>query len=50
MSKEEEYEEVIKKYMKALAEYDLDGLCSLFTPEAKVYSPLLGWLEPRVFF
>ena len=36
--------------MKALAEYDLEGLCNLFTPEAKVYSPLLGWLEPRVFF
>ena len=44
------YEEVIQKYMKALAEYDLEGLCDLFTPEANVYSPLLGWLEPRVFF
>ena len=44
------YEEVIQKYMKALAEYDLEGLCDLFTPEANVYSLLLGWLEPRVFF
>lgn len=50
MSKEMIYEEIIAKYMKALAEYDLEGLCNLFTPEAKVYSPLLGWLEPRVFF
>ena len=36
--------------MTALANCDLDGLCSLFTPEAKVYSPLLGWIEPRIFF
>lgn len=50
MSKTVAYEEVIQKYMKALAEYDLEGLCNLFTPEAKVYSPLLGWLAPRVFF
>lgn len=42
MSKEAIYEEIIQKYMKALAEYDLDGLSNLFTPEAKVYSPLLG--------
>lgn len=50
MNKQEIYEEVIKKYMLALANCDLDGLCSLFTPEAKVYSPLLGWIEPRIFF
>ena len=50
MNKQEIYEEVIKKYMLALSKYDLDGLCSLFTPEAKVYSPLLGWIEPRIFF
>lgn len=36
--------------MLALSKYDLEGLCSLFTPEAKVYSPLLGWIEPRIFF
>ena len=50
MNKQEIYEEVIKKYMLALSKYDLEGLCSLFTPEAKVYSPLLGWIEPRIFF
>ena len=50
MRKTVAYEEAIQKYMKALAEYDLEGLCDLFTPEANVYSPLLGWLEPRVFF
>ncbi len=50
MEKQEVYEEILKKYMKALAEYDLDGLCNLFTKDAKVYSPLLGWIEPRIFF
>lgn len=50
MNKQEIYEEVIKKYMLALSKYDLEGLCELFTPEAKVYSPLLGWIEPRIFF
>lgn len=50
MDRKEKYEEVIREYMEALAKCDLDGLCSLFTPEAKVYSPLLGWIEPRIFF
>ncbi len=50
MDKKEKYEEIIGQYMQALAQYDLDGLCRLFTPEAKVYSPLLGWIEPRIFF
>ena len=50
MQKLEIYKEIIKKYMTALANYDLDGLCSLFAPGAKVYSPLLGWIEPRIFF
>ena len=50
MDKKEKYEEVIRQYMEALAKCDLDGLCKLFTPEAKVYSPLLGWIEPRIFF
>lgn len=44
------FEQIIEKYMKALAAYDLDGLCSLFAKDAKVYSPLLGWIEPRIFF
>ena len=48
--KKEIYEQVIDKYMQALAEYDLDGLSALFAPNAKIYSPLLGWLEPRIFF
>ena len=50
MDQQEIYEEVIKKYMMALAHCNLVGLCELFTPEAKVYSPLLGWIEPRIFF
>lgn len=50
MSKQEIYEDVIQKYMRALAAYDLDGLNSLFTEDAQIYSPLLGWLSPRVFF
>lgn len=50
MEKQKIYEEIIKKYMTALAKCDLDGLCALFTPDAKVYSPLLGWVDPRPFF
>lgn len=50
MNKQTIFEQVIEKYMKALASYDLDGLCSLFAPNAKVYSPLLGWIKPRIFF
>ena len=49
-NKLEIYEGIIKQYMTALANCDLDGLCRLFTPEAKVYSPLLGWIEPKIFF
>ena len=50
MTKLEIYESVIQKYMYAMSVWDLDTMCSLFTPDAKVYSPLLGWLSPRVFF
>lgn len=50
MNNLEIYEDIVKKYMSALARCDLDGLCQLFAPDAKVYSPLLGWIEPRIFF
>lgn len=50
MSEQQAYEEVITRYMQALAACDLDGLSSLFTADAQVYSPLLGWVEPRMFF
>ena len=50
MSNLEIYEDIVKKYMIALAHCDLDGLCQLFAPDAKVYSPLFGWIEPRIFF
>lgn len=43
-------EAVIARYMEALGRCDLDGLCALFAPDAQVYSPLLGWIPPRVFF
>lgn len=32
MDQQEIYEEVIKKYMMALAHCNLEGLCELFTP------------------
>lgn len=50
MAQREVYEEVIGRYMQALANCDLDGLCSLFSEDAQVYSPLLGWVDPRLFF
>ena len=50
MNKQKIFEEIIKKYMTALANCNLEGLCELFTPDAKVYSPLLGWIEPKIFF
>ncbi len=50
MNKIDIYEDVVNKYMQALAACDLDGLCKLFTPDAKIYSPLLGWVEHRGFF
>lgn len=50
MSTKDAYEEVVRRYMQALAACDLDGLSALFTADAKVYSPLLGWVEPRMFF
>lgn len=49
MSEQQAYEEVITRYMQALAACDLEGLSSLFTTDAQVYSPLLGWVEPRMF-
>lgn len=50
MAQREVYEEVIGRYMQALANCDLDGLCALFSEDAQVYSPLLGWVDPRLFF
>ena len=49
-SKKEIYEAAIQKYMESLAKFDVDGLNSIFTEDAQVYSPLLGWLSTKVFF
>lgn len=43
-------ETTIDRYMALVPDYDVEGLAGLFPEEAKVFSPLLGWMEPRAFF
>jgi hypothetical protein len=29
---------------------DVTAICALFTPDAKIFSPFLGWMHPEPFF
>jgi ketosteroid isomerase-like protein len=40
----------VRHYLEALERGDTDTLCALFSPDARIHSPFLGWMQPRPFF
>lgn len=40
----------VRTYLKELERGNVTGVCSLFKPDAQIYSPFLGWMEPVPFF
>jgi ketosteroid isomerase-like protein len=40
----------IRQYLEALERGDTDAVCALFSPDAQIHSPFLGWMQPRPFF
>ncbi|KVW32083.1 nuclear transport factor 2 family protein [Burkholderia ubonensis] len=49
-SSEALYTRQVGTYLKALERGDAAAICALFTPDARIFSPFLGWMEPRPFF
>ena len=44
------YTRQVDTYLKALERGDVAAICALFTPDARIFSPFLGWMAPRPFF
>lgn len=44
------YAEHIARYLTRLEQCDVDGIVALFSNDAQIYSPFLGWMNPRPFF
>lgn len=44
------YTRQIRAYLEALEHGDVAAICALFTPDAQIFSPFLGWMTPRPFF
>lgn len=40
----------IRTYLKELERGNVASVCRLFRPNAQIYSPFLGWMEPVPFF
>lgn len=40
----------LKEYLHQLEQGNVDGVVALFTTDARIYSPLLGWVAPRPFY
>lgn len=36
----------IRSYLQELEHGDVDAICALFTPDAQIFSPVLGWVQP----
>lgn len=49
-SSEALYTRQIRTYLQALERGDVAAICALFAPEAQIFSPFLGWMEPAPFF
>ncbi|KVO02310.1 polyketide cyclase [Burkholderia ubonensis] len=49
-SSEALYTRQVDAYLKALERGDTAAICALFTPDARIFSPFLGWMEPGPFF
>lgn len=44
------FTEQTKTYLRELERGDVAAVCALFAPDARVYSPFLGWMQPAPFF
>lgn len=44
------YARRIRTYLQELDKGDMAAICSLFSPDAQVFSPFLGWMHPKPFF
>lgn len=40
----------IRQYLHALAASDTESVIALFASDARIYSPLLGWVTPMPFY
>lgn len=40
----------LKDYLQELEKSNVNGVVSLFSPQARIYSPLLGWVSPDPFY
>ncbi|KAG8150728.1 nuclear transport factor 2 family protein [Burkholderia catarinensis] len=49
-SSEALYTRQVGTYLKALERGDVAAICALFTPDARIFSPFLGWMQPTPFF
>ena len=49
-SSEALYTRQIRRYLEALERGDVDAICALFEPDARILSPFLGWMMPAPFF
>ncbi|KVU59586.1 nuclear transport factor 2 family protein [Burkholderia cepacia] len=44
------YTEQVRAYLRELERGDVGAICALFTPDAQIFSPFLGWMHPEAFF
>lgn len=42
--------DTVTRYLALLEAGDVDGMAALFSDEAQVFSPFLGWMSPQPFF
>ncbi|EPS1222325.1 nuclear transport factor 2 family protein [Burkholderia cenocepacia] len=44
------YTQQVRAYLRELERGDVGAICALFTPDARIFSPFLGWMQPEPFF
>jgi hypothetical protein len=44
------YTQQVRSYLKELARGDVAAICSLFAPDAQIFSPFLDWMQAAPFF
>ncbi|RQV11370.1 nuclear transport factor 2 family protein [Burkholderia cenocepacia] len=44
------YTQQVRAYLRELERGNVGAICALFTPDARIFSPFLGWMQPEPFF
>ncbi|KVH04353.1 MULTISPECIES: nuclear transport factor 2 family protein [Burkholderia cepacia complex] len=44
------YTKQVRTYLRELERGDVGAICALFTPDARIFSPFLGWMHAEPFF